>query len=175
MTLMASLILLPDSDFPVLCVLVHAVPLQPFFCAASREQTKADAAALAAAPGSVGTKPAPASGRKLLQQQQPASGTPLPPAESTGKHSNNGTVQSTNAASSTPGPKSRSANIAMTSIRPLNISVNETEASVWVDAGVKVIDLLQYLANYVTPEAPAGYTLGAFPWFVYQVSQLQQR
>jgi hypothetical protein len=51
----------------------------------------------------------------------------------------------------------------------MSITVNETESSVWVDAGVKVIDLLDYLGNYVTAAAPAGYTLGAFPWFVYQV------
>jgi hypothetical protein len=57
----------------------------------------------------------------------------------------------------------------MTTLRPLNITVNESEPSVWVDSGVKVIDLLDYLANYVTPAAPSGYTLGAFPWFVYQV------
>jgi hypothetical protein len=58
----------------------------------------------------------------------------------------------------------------MRTIRPLNISVNETEGSVWVDAGVITADLLVYLANYVTPDAPAGYTLPAFPWFVYQVN-----
>jgi FAD/FMN-containing dehydrogenase len=33
---------------------------------------------------------------------------------------------------------------------------------------VKTIDLLTFLRHYVTPAAPAGYTLGAFPWFVYQ-------
>jgi FAD/FMN-containing dehydrogenase len=60
----------------------------------------------------------------------------------------------------------------MRTIRPLNISVNETEGSVWVDAGVITADLLAYLANYVTPDAPAGYTLPAFPWFVYQVSTI---
>lgn len=50
----------------------------------------------------------------------------------------------------------------------MNITVNETDQTVWVDAGVKTIDLLDYLRNYVTPTAPAGYTVGAFPWFVYQ-------
>jgi hypothetical protein len=62
----------------------------------------------------------------------------------------------------------------MTTLRPLNITVNESEPSVWVDSGVKVIDLLDYLANYVTPAAPSGYTLGAFPWFVYQVRFIVQ-
>ncbi len=33
---------------------------------------------------------------------------------------------------------------------------------------MKTIDLLQYLGNYVTDVAPAGWTLPAFPWFVYQ-------
>ncbi|GFH17373.1 FAD-binding PCMH-type domain-containing protein, partial [Haematococcus lacustris] len=37
-----------------------------------------------------------------------------------------------------------------------------------VDAGVITIDLLNYLANYVTARAPAGWTLPAFPWYVYQ-------
>lgn len=63
----------------------------------------------------------------------------------------------------------------MTTLRPMNISVNESEPSVWVDAGVKVMDLLDYLGNYVTPAAPAGYTLGAFPWFVYQVRRPPHR
>lgn len=44
--------------------------------------------------------------------------------------------------------------------------VAETEPSVWVDAGVKVIDLLEYLGHYTTELAPAGYTLPAFPWCV---------
>ncbi|WIA37270.1 hypothetical protein OEZ86_014213 [Tetradesmus obliquus] len=56
----------------------------------------------------------------------------------------------------------------MSTIRPLNISVNESDQSVWVDAGVKTIDLLTFLRHHVTPKAPAGYTLAAFPWFVYQ-------
>lgn len=62
----------------------------------------------------------------------------------------------------------RAANIVMTTIRPLKIEVDEKTSSVWVDAGVKVWDLLRYLANYVTKEAPAGYTLPAPPWFVAQ-------
>lgn len=63
---------------------------------------------------------------------------------------------------------SSSANIVLTTIRPLTIQVNETEQSVWVSAGIKIIDLLNYLGNYVTATAPAGWTLPAFPWFVYQ-------
>jgi FAD/FMN-containing dehydrogenase len=61
-----------------------------------------------------------------------------------------------------------SANIVLSTIRPLNIEVNETEGSVWVDSGVITQDLLSYLGSYVTRDAPAGYTLPAFPWFVYQ-------
>jgi hypothetical protein len=34
-----------------------------------------------------------------------------------------------------PLPKPSSAGIMMSTIRPLNISVNETDRSVWVDAG----------------------------------------
>ncbi|EFJ42445.1 hypothetical protein VOLCADRAFT_97460 [Volvox carteri f. nagariensis] len=34
--------------------------------------------------------------------------------------------------------------------------------------GIRTIDLLRYLAAYVTPSAPAGWTLPAFPWFVFQ-------
>jgi hypothetical protein len=56
----------------------------------------------------------------------------------------------------------------LTTLRPLSISVNESDASVWVDAGVKTSDLLQYLSQHVTPQAPSGWSLGAFPWFVYQ-------
>uniref|UniRef100_A0A383W3X5 J domain-containing protein n=1 Tax=Tetradesmus obliquus TaxID=3088 RepID=A0A383W3X5_TETOB len=67
-----------------------------------------------------------------------------------------------------PLPKPSSAGIMMSTIRPLNISVNESGQSVWVDAGVKTIDLLTFLRHHVTPKAPAGYTLAAFPWFVYQ-------
>lgn len=63
---------------------------------------------------------------------------------------------------------SGSVNIVMTTIRPLTIVVDEENLAVDVDAGVKTIDLLQFLGNYVTRKAPAGYTLPAFPWFVYQ-------
>ncbi|MEW5299855.1 MAG: hypothetical protein WDW36_002829 [Sanguina aurantia] len=61
-----------------------------------------------------------------------------------------------------------SANIQLTTVRPHVITVNETAETVTVDAGVKTIDLLDYLGNYVTKSAPAGWTLPAFPWFVYQ-------
>ncbi|GLC54135.1 hypothetical protein PLESTB_000827700 [Pleodorina starrii] len=60
------------------------------------------------------------------------------------------------------------ANIVMQTLRPLLIQVNETEESVTVDAGVRTIDLLRYLAAYVTPSSPTGWTLPAFPWFVFQ-------
>jgi hypothetical protein len=59
---------------------------------------------------------------------------------------------------------SSSAGIALTTIRPLTISVNESDQSVTVDAGVLVMDLLTYLSNHVTAKAPAGYTLPALPW-----------
>ena len=32
----------------------------------------------------------------------------------------------------------------------------------------QVFDLIQFLGNYVTKLSPTGYTLPAFPWFVYQ-------
>lgn len=60
------------------------------------------------------------------------------------------------------------ANIVMSTISPLSIEVDEASSSVWVDSGVIVWDLLRYLGNYVTEAAPAGYTLPASPWFVYQ-------
>ncbi|EFJ52629.1 hypothetical protein VOLCADRAFT_85802 [Volvox carteri f. nagariensis] len=68
---------------------------------------------------------------------------------------------------SSPAPNGP-ANIVMQTMRPLRIEVNETEESVTVDAGIRTIDLLRYLAAYVTPSAPAGWTLPAFPWFVFQ-------
>eukprot|EP00198_Chlamydomonas_reinhardtii_P009630 XP_001698967.1 predicted protein [Chlamydomonas reinhardtii] len=49
------------------------------------------------------------------------------------------------------------ANIVMETVRPLIIQV-----------GVRTIDLLRFLAAYVTPTAPSGWTLPAFPWFVFQ-------
>jgi hypothetical protein len=39
------------------------------------------------------------------------------------------------------------------------MQVLEDEEAVLVDAGVITIDLLNYLANYVTEKAPAGWTL----------------
>jgi FAD/FMN-containing dehydrogenase len=60
------------------------------------------------------------------------------------------------------------ANIAMTTLRPRAIDVDEAGGAVWVDAAVILADLLAYLAAYVTPSAPAGWTLAAPPWFVYQ-------
>eukprot|EP00775_Hariotina_reticulata_P010758 gene10758-10914_t len=47
-------------------------------------------------------------------------------------------------------------------------AVDEASEAVWVDGGVKTSDLLEYLRNHVSPSAPAGWTLGAFPWFVHQ-------
>ena len=44
----------------------------------------------------------------------------------------------------------------MTTIRPLKIEVNEKDLHVWVSAGVMLWDLMDYLANYVTPAAPRG-------------------
>ncbi|PNH11479.1 D-arabinono-1,4-lactone oxidase [Tetrabaena socialis] len=67
-----------------------------------------------------------------------------------------------------PPPVGGTANIVMTTLRPLLIEVDEQGQSVTVDAGVRTIDLLRYLADYVTPTAPSGYTLPAFPWFVFQ-------
>ncbi|GBF99231.1 L-gulonolactone oxidase [Raphidocelis subcapitata] len=65
----------------------------------------------------------------------------------------------------TPGS---SVNIALTTLRPLAIEVNASDSSVWVDAAVITADLLQFLADFVTEDAPAGWTLPAFPWFVFQ-------
>ncbi|GFH06839.1 FAD-binding PCMH-type domain-containing protein, partial [Haematococcus lacustris] len=64
--------------------------------------------------------------------------------------------------------QSSSVNIMMTALRPLKIKVLEDEEAVLVDAGVITIDLLNYLSSYVTAKAPAGWTLPAFPWYVYQ-------
>lgn len=66
-----------------------------------------------------------------------------------------------------PGGKT-SANIVMTTIRPLAITVDEDHGNAWIDAGIKIIDVLNYLGNYVTDKAPRGWTLPAFPWFVFQ-------
>lgn len=55
-------------------------------------------------------------------------------------------------------------NIALTTLRPRVIGVNVTARHVWVDASVVVADLLAHLASYVTADAPAGWTLPAFPW-----------
>ena len=71
--------------------------------------------------------------------------------------SNSNTTTTTNAAG-----------IVLTTIRPLTIEVDEPAAAVTVGAGVKVSTLLDYLAAYVTPTAPSGWTLVAPPWFVYQ-------
>lgn len=67
-----------------------------------------------------------------------------------------------------PSAAGTTANIQLTTLRPKRIVVNQTEESVTVDAGVVTVHLLDYLANYVTSDAPAGWTLPAFPWFVYQ-------
>ena len=56
-----------------------------------------------------------------------------------------------------------SANIAMTTIRPLTIAVDEVEETAWVDAGIRLNDALDYLGNFVTQNAPRGWTLGAQP------------
>ena len=53
-------------------------------------------------------------------------------------------------------PHDTSANIVMTTIRPLKIEVNEKDLCVWVSAGVMLWDLMDYLGNYVTPAAPRG-------------------
>lgn len=128
---------------------VCCAPLQPFFCAmpvTSGEASPAEA-----------QRPATA-GRRLFQ---------IPPSHTTPADAA-APAANTSSSSST---KPTAANIALRTIRPLTIAVNETEQSVWVDAGVIIADLLAYLASYVTPAAPSGYTLPAFPWFVYQVSR----
>ena len=76
-----------------------------------------------------------------------------------------------------------SANIVMTTIRPLTIDVDEEDMSAWVSAGVMVSDLMIFLANYITPSSPrgraepsdkgtmgccAGYFIGTTPHFVNQ-------
>ena len=66
------------------------------------------------------------------------------------------------------GTQQTSANIAMTAVRPLAIVVDEDEESAWIDAGIKVVDVLDYLGNYVTKTAPRGWTLATFPSFTFQ-------
>lgn len=56
----------------------------------------------------------------------------------------------------------------MTSMEGREITVDEEAMTVKVDAAVKTIDLLNFLSNYVTPSSPTGYTLLAFPWYVFQ-------
>ncbi|KAI8472715.1 MAG: hypothetical protein J3K34DRAFT_519583 [Monoraphidium minutum] len=58
------------------------------------------------------------------------------------------------------GSRRTAVNIALTTMRPFAIDVDTDDGSVWVDGG--------HLSNYVTEDAPAGWTLPAFPWFVYQ-------
>jgi len=69
---------------------------------------------------------------------------------------------------STPEEGDSSANIMMTTVRPLIIDVNEEEMSVWVSAGVVIWDLMNYLGNYNTPSSPRGYALGSTPALVNQ-------
>jgi FAD/FMN-containing dehydrogenase len=77
-------------------------------------------------------------------------------------------VLSSDDASSSSRTGSGAANIVLTTLRPLAITVDEEAMTVDVDAGIKTVDLLTFLANYVTETAPTGWTLPAFPWFVYQ-------
>lgn len=56
-----------------------------------------------------------------------------------------------------------SANIAITTIRPLTIAVDEVKETAWIDAGIRLNDALDYLRNFVTQNAPRGWTLGAQP------------
>ncbi|KAG2493004.1 hypothetical protein HYH03_008668 [Edaphochlamys debaryana] len=81
--------------------------------------------------------------------------------------SNDGYTPAMTAGAPPPAPGGP-ANVVMETLRPLVIAVNESERSVTVDAGVRTIDLLRFLAAYVTPSAPSGWTLPAFPWFVFQ-------
>jgi len=60
------------------------------------------------------------------------------------------------------------AGVAMTAIRPVRIVVDEDSRTVTADAGVILADLIEFLSNYASARAPAGYTLPAYPWFVYQ-------
>jgi hypothetical protein len=69
----------------------------------------------------------------------------------------------------TADPLNASAGIVLGTIRPLQILVDEAAMAVDVDAVVRVWDLIDYLGNYVTHKSPTGYTLGAIPWFVFQV------
>jgi FAD/FMN-containing dehydrogenase len=88
-----------------------------------------------------------------------------------------GAGHSWNAPSFCPGPPTATADnnasamaaaIVMTTIRPLRIFVDESARTVTADAGVVLADLLGFLSNYASARAPAGYTLPAYPWFVYQ-------
>ena len=52
----------------------------------------------------------------------------------------------------------------MTTIRRPKIEIDEEEMSVWVSAGVIVWDLMTFLGDYVTDDAPRGdYILLFFP------------
>ncbi|CAD7703073.1 unnamed protein product [Ostreobium quekettii] len=61
-----------------------------------------------------------------------------------------------------------SANVAMTTMRPMTITVDEQEETAWIDAGILVVDALTYLSNYVTEVAPRGWTLASYPFWVKQ-------
>ncbi len=50
-------------------------------------------------------------------------------------------------------------NVQLSTLRPLGIQVLPQESAVWVDAGVLTAHLLQFLADFTTIDAPAGYTL----------------
>eukprot|EP00803_Ostreobium_quekettii_P005155 evm.model.scf_1682.3 EVM.evm.TU.scf_1682.3 scf_1682:31361-34800(+) len=65
-------------------------------------------------------------------------------------------------------PSKTSANIAMTTIRPMTITIDEQEETAWIDAGISVLDALDYLGNYVTKNARRGWTLPAYSFWVRQ-------
>eukprot|EP00879_Flechtneria_rotunda_P014556 GHRR01015211.1.p1 GENE.GHRR01015211.1~~GHRR01015211.1.p1 ORF type:complete len:664 (+),score=177.73 GHRR01015211.1:545-2536(+) len=153
---------------PTRLLVTVSLTLQPFFCVepgAPFNTTRPNATL-------PGQPFAPAAATLLVASLQgPAQGSNIVDAAANVTSGNVADHQQP-AAAAQPGsvsvPRPTSANIVMTTIRPLNISVDEASESVWVDAGVITMDLLEYLSNYVTPAAPAGWTLGAFPWFVYQ-------
>jgi len=68
----------------------------------------------------------------------------------------------------TPEEGDTSADIVMTTIRPLTIEIDAAEMSVWVSAGVTIWELMEYIGHYHTPSAPRGYALGSTPQYVNQ-------
>lgn len=50
----------------------------------------------------------------------------------------------------------------------MTITIDEQEETAWIDAGIPILDALDYLGNYVTKNAPRGWTLPAYSFWVRQ-------